>query len=145
MGCRYSTQRSLSNGKSNLLNERANRNFNSNSKLNFAYRQLHNVMTISFFIFFFRFYRTQNNFGPLIHWGRVMHICVGKLTIIRSDNGLSPGRRRAIIWTNAGILLIRPLGTNFSEVLIGIQPFSFKKMYLKMYAKWRPFVSASMC
>ena len=26
-------------------------------------------------------------------------ICVGKLTIIGSDNGLSPGRRQAIIWT----------------------------------------------
>ena len=40
------------------------------------------------------------------HWGRVTHICVSKLTIIGSDNGLSPGRRHAIIWTNARILLI---------------------------------------
>ena len=54
------------------------------------------------------------------HWGRVTHICVNKLTIIGSDNGLSPGRRQAIIWTNAGILLIGPLGTNFSEILIEI-------------------------
>ena len=46
------------------------------------------------------------------------HICVSKLTIIGSNNGLSPGRRQAIIWTNAGILLIGPLGTNFSEILI---------------------------
>ena len=38
----------------------------------------------------------------LTHWGRVAHICVSKLTIIGSDNGLSPGRRQAIIWTNAG-------------------------------------------
>ena len=37
-----------------------------------------------------------------------------------SDNGLSPGWRQAIIWTNAGILLIGPLGTNFSEILIEI-------------------------
>ena len=37
--------------------------------------------------------------------------------IIGSDNGLSPGRHQAIIWTNTGILLIRPLGTNFSEIL----------------------------
>ena len=43
------------------------------------------------------------------------HICVSGLTSIGSDNGLSPGRRQAIIRTNAGILLIRPLGTNFSE------------------------------
>ena len=33
----------------------------------------------------------------LTHWGRVTHTCVNKLTIIGSDNGLSPGRRQAII------------------------------------------------
>ena len=76
----------------------------------------------------------------LTHWGRVTHICVSKLTIIGSDNGLSPGRRQAIIWTNAGILLIRPLGTIFNEMLIEIHTFSFKKMHLKMSsAKWRLF------
>ena len=64
----------------------------------------------------------------LTHWGRVTHICVGNLTIIGSDNGLSPGRRLAIIWTNAGIFLIGPLGTNFSEILIKIPTFSLKKM-----------------
>ena len=68
------------------------------------------------------------------------HICVGKQTIIGSDNGLSPGRRQAIIWTNAGILLNGPLGTNFSEFSIVIQTFSFNEMHLKMSsAKWRPF------
>ena len=73
-------------------------------------------------------------------WGRVTHICVSKLTIIGSDNGLSPGRRQAIIWTNAGILLIRTVGTNFRELLSKIHAFSFKKMHLKMSsAKWRPF------
>ena len=76
---------------------------------------------------------------PLTHWGRMTHICVGKLTIIGSDSGLSPGWRQAIIWTNAGILLIGPWGTNFSEILISIQTFSFKKMHLKMSAKWCPF------
>ena len=44
-------------------------------------------------------------------------MCVGNLTIIGSDNGLSPDRRQAIICTNAGILLIQTLGTNFSEIL----------------------------
>ena len=74
------------------------------------------------------------NSGPqgLTHWGRVTHICVGKLTIIGSDNGLSPERRQTIIWTNAGILLIGPLGTNFSEILIVIQTFSLKKIRLKL-------------
>ena len=33
----------------------------------------------------------------LTHWGRVTHICITKLTNIGSDNGLSPGRRQAII------------------------------------------------
>ena len=76
----------------------------------------------------------------LTHWGRVTHICVSKLTIIGSDNGLSPGRRQAIIRTNAGILLIRPLGTNFSKFLVEILICSFKKMRLKVSsAKRRPF------
>ena len=80
------------------------------------------------------------NVDQLTHWGRETHICVSKLTIVASDNGLSPGRRQAIIWTNAGILLIGPLGTNFNEILITIHTFSFKKMHLKMSsAKWRPF------
>ena len=142
----------------------------------------------------------------LTHWGQVMHICDGKLTIIVADNGLSPGWRHAIIWTNAKILLthwgwvahiciskltiigsdnglspgqhqaivnstlgnklkwnlnrnlyiliqentfenvvwkwrpfcvrlnelIGPLGANFSEMLIEIYIFSFKKMHLKL-------------
>ena len=77
----------------------------------------------------------------LTHWGRVTHICVSKLTTIGSDNGLSPGRRQAIIWTNDGILLFRTLGTNFSEILSEIHSFSFKKMHLKMSsAKWRLFL-----
>ena len=76
----------------------------------------------------------------LTHWGRVTHICVSKLTIIGSDNGLSPGRRQAIIWTNAGIFLIGPLGTNFSEILIETHTFSFTKMHLKLSSgKRRPF------
>ena len=69
-----------------------------------------------------------------------MHLCVSNLTIIASDNGSAPGRHQAIIWINAGILLIGPLGTNFSEILIEIITFSLKKMCLKVLsAKWRPF------
>ena len=68
------------------------------------------------------------------------HICVSDLTSIGSDNGFTPGRRQAIIRTNAGILLIRPLRTNFSEFLVEILIFSFKKMRLKVSsAKRRPF------
>ena len=68
------------------------------------------------------------------------HICDSKLSIIGSDNGLSPGRRQAIIWTNARMLLIWPLETNFIEILIEIRAFSFKKMHLKTSsANGRPF------
>ena len=68
------------------------------------------------------------------------HIYVRKLTIIGSDNGLLPGRRQAIIWTNAGILLIGPLGTNINEILIDIHAFFFRKIHLKMpWGKWWPF------
>ena len=68
------------------------------------------------------------------------HICISNPTIIGSDNGLSPGRRQAIIWTNAGILLIGPWRINFNEILIDVLAFSFKKMCLKLSsAKWRPF------
>ena len=59
--------------------------------------------------------------------------------IIGSDNGLSPRWCQVIIWTNAGMLLIGPLGTNVSEILITIYTFSFKKLHLKMsYVKWCP-------
>ena len=68
------------------------------------------------------------------------HICVGNVTIIGADNGLPPSRRQAIIWTNAGILLMEPLGSSFSEILIEILKVSFKKMRFKVSsAKWRPF------
>ena len=76
--------------------------------------------------------------NALTHWCRVTHKCVDDLTILGSDNGLSPGRHQAIIWTKDGILLIGPLGTSFSEIEIHV--FSFKKLHLKMSSgKWRPF------
>ena len=53
------------------------------------------------------------------------HICISKLTITDSDNGLSPDQCQAIIWTNVGILLIWTLVRE-------IHTFSFKKMHLKM-------------
>ena len=56
--------------------------------------------------------------STLIDWGRVTQICVGILTIIGSDNCLLPGRRHAIIWTDAVILLIGPPETDFNEILI---------------------------
>ena len=67
-------------------------------------------------------------------------MCISKRTIIGSDNGLSPGRCQAIIQTNAGILLIGPLRTNCSQILIAILSLLFNKMRLKVSsAKWHPF------
>ena len=79
-------------------------------------------------------------YNELTRWGPETHICVSKLTTINSDNGLSPGRRQTIIWANAGILLIGPMGTNFSEIVIKIYAFSLKKMHCKMLSgKWWPY------
>ena len=63
------------------------------------------------------------NINYTTHWGRVTHICVSELTITGSDNGLSPDRHQAIIWTSAGTLLTGP----FSEILIKIQNFFIRK------------------
>ena len=60
------------------------------------------------------------------------HICVSKLTIFGSDNGMSPGRCQAI----AGLLSFGPLETKFREILIKIQNFSFMKMHLTDILSW---------
>ena len=65
------------------------------------------------------------------------HICVSYLTIIGLDNGLSHGRRQAIIWTDAGILLTGPLETNFSGILIYI--FIQENAFERFFVKWKPF------
>ena len=84
------------------------------------------------------YFQVNSSCMYLTHWCRVTHICVGKLIIIGSDNGLSPDRRQAIIWTNAELLSIGHLQTYFSENLIKMQQFSLKKMHVKMSsAKWR--------
>ena len=72
-------------------------------------------------------------FEEVTHWGW--------------DNGLSPGRRQAIIWTNVGISLIGPLGTNFSEILHEIEEENaFENVWkmaaimpqcVKRYLQWR--------
>ena len=77
-------------------------------------------------------YQSHAKEQTLTHRGRVTHICVSKITIIGSDNGLSPGRRQAIIWTSVGILLVWHLETNFTEIVNEIYTYSFKKIHLKM-------------
>ena len=78
--------------------------------------------------------------ATLTHWGQVMHIFVGKLTIICSDNGLSPGWCQAIIWTTAGILSIRILRNKLQWNNNQNSLSSCNKIHLKMLsAKCRPF------
>ena len=77
--------------------------------------------------------------GPpaiLTHWGRVTHISVRNLTIIGSDNGLLPGQRQAIIWTNVvnwtlRNKLQRTVNRNSN---IFIQENAFEKIFCKMAA-----------
>ena len=77
-----------------------------------------------------------------INWVRMTHICVGKLTIIGSDNGLAPGQRQTIIWTNDGILLIGPprnkLQWNLTEI-------HWRKYVCKCLRNVVHLVSISMC
>ena len=48
------------------------------------------------------------------------HICVNKLDVIGSSNGLSPVRRQAVVWINDDLLLIGPLEIIFGEIAIKI-------------------------
>ena len=68
-----------------------------------------------------------------------MHYVSPTLTIIGSDNGLSPVRRHTIIWTNAVLLFIGPIGTKFSQIVFEMKISSFKKMHLNMSGKCCPF------
>ena len=72
-------------------------------------------------------------------------MCVCKLTIIGSDNGLSPRRHQAIIWTNAGILLIGPLGTKFSEILVKILSFIQENAFEKVVCEMAAILSRPQC
>ena len=91
------------------------------------------------------YFKLSSGECPLTHWGRGMHICVSKLTIIGWDNGLSPGWCQAIIWASCGILLIGPLGTNFSEILIGIQTFSYTEIFESVICKMTAILSQPRC
>ena len=62
-------------------------------------------------------------------------ISVGKLTTIGWDSGLLPGRRQAIISTNAGLLSIGPFGTNFNpNTKLSIHENGFENIVCEMAA-----------
>ena len=81
----------------------------------------------------------RRHLSTLTHWGQMTHICISKLSIIDSDNGLSPGRRQAIIWTNVGLLLIERFGTKLWNIPL-------KNLYLKVSsAKVAAILSRPQC
>ena len=53
--------------------------------------------------------------------------------------------RQAILWTNAGILFIGPLGTNSSEILIDIDTFSLKNSIENVVCKMVAILSRLQC
>ena len=53
-----------------------------------------------------------------------------------------PGRRQAIIWSNAGILSIGPLGTNFSEIVIKIH---WKNAFENVFCEKATILSGPQC
>ena len=103
------------------------------------------IVPINSSIYLVYFTRIQEYFFTWAFYFDSLKPTVNKETIICSGSG-SSGRRHDIIWTKAGILLIRPLGTNFNEMSIELHTFAFKKIRLKMPSgKWWPFFSRPQC
>ena len=65
------------------------------SRASFSFCQMEAISTHRPYLFI------KHMGAQITHWGRVTHVCVGKLAIIDSGNGLSPGWRQTIIWINA--------------------------------------------
>ena len=66
-------------------------------------------------------------------------------TTIDSDHGLSHVWHQAMVWTNAGLLSVRLLGTNFSRFESAFHHFHSRKYIWKCLKKGGQFVSASVC
>ena len=76
-----------------------------------------NIFCVGFQRYPLKFHR-QYRAHRLVYWGQETNICISKLNIICWDSGLLPGQCQAIIWTNAGVLMIRTLVTNYREIFI---------------------------
>ena len=62
-----------------------------------------------------------------------------------SSSNLSSFQNQIVIKTNADGLTIRPIGTNFSEIWIRIQTFSFKKIHFKILLQHLSILSRPQC
>ena len=69
-----------------------------------------------------------NSSTPSGAYAQVNRVSIG------SVKGLSPIRCQGNIYTNARLLSIGPLGTNFSDIIIKMQNFSFTQMHLQMWS-----------
>ena len=77
----------------------------------------------------------------LTNWGWVTHIPISELTIIGSDNGLSPGRRQTITWTNINWNLRKKLHWHFKQ-----NSYIFvQKLHLKMSCAMVAILSQPQC
>ena len=74
---------------------------------------------------------TNYTYVALTYWDRVTHICVVNQPSLFGIMACQKGRRQAIVWSSAVILLIGPLETIFREILFEVFKFSFKKMIRK--------------
>ena len=71
----------------------------------------------------------------LTHWGRVTHICVSKLTIIGSDNGLAPNHYLNQWWNIVNWTLRNKLQWNFNRNSnIFIEENTFENVVCEMSA-----------
>ena len=86
------------------------------------------------------YFPSKESIAVLTHLPLVLHICISELGHTGSGNGLWPLWHQAITWTNAGLFSIRSLGTNFSEIRIGILSFSFENyIWNCCLPNWCPF------
>ena len=81
----------------------------------------------------------------LTHCDRMTHICVGKLTIIGSENGLSPRRRQANIWTNAGSFLIESLEQTSMKYQSEFKYFHWRKCAENVVCEMTSILSRPRC
>ena len=69
----------------------------------------------------------------LTHWGRVTHICMGNLTAIGLDNGLSPGPRQAIIEPMLEYCWLDP----YDQISVKSQLYIFIQENASKYVVWK--------
>ena len=105
--------------------------FNDNGATETSFCSNHDALSLKYR------WQIQYNRGPFkTHWGRVTHICVSKVNIIGSDNGLSaPSHYLNHCWNIVNRTLRNKLQWNFNQNLyIFIQENAFDNVVCKIGA-----------